>query len=243
MTKTKTIFTTTLALLFFAVAPFSVLAEIEINELEKNYLPDIENLTGTAIAEGVALDWDAIEGADSYTIYYGTESITEDNADYENQIYTEDVINYEITGLTPDVEYFFAVGAEDSTGGNFGSYNYSNEIVLIPLVAIEDEETDLLLEENSVNSVNEEEGVLNENDESEFLPEENAEIENEPEPEPEPEMFFEAEIDDVSDVEHSASVNREDAVYLEGLPQTGPGVVLALAGAAAGTYFWRRRKN
>ena len=132
MTKTK-IFSFVSAIIFaISLNVSSALAE--------DYLADVENLTGEAIPGGVTLSWDSVPNADSYTIYYGTISVSEDGGSYEDQVLAENTTSYDITDLDPEMTYYFSIAAEDLTGQYLGSYNYSNEIPLTPL-AEEDDET------------------------------------------------------------------------------------------------------
>jgi len=95
---------------------------------DEQFLPDVENLTAEVVAGGVYLTWDAVAGADSYTIYYGTQSISEDGASYENSILLGDELEYTVEDLLSETTYYFAAAADDSTGVMFGSYNYSEEV-------------------------------------------------------------------------------------------------------------------
>ena len=98
---------------------------------------------------------DLVDGADSYTIYYGTQSISEDGASYENNILLGNVNEHILEHLVPDIMYYFAVAADDSTGTYLGSYNYSEEISTIA------GEIDQIPEEDPINvEIPEEETTL-----------------------------------------------------------------------------------
>jgi len=105
------------------------------------YLADVVGLAATGVAGGIELGWNAVEGADAYTIHYGPVSIYEvADGIYSSTIELDNVTSYTATGLTADIEYFFAITAEDLAGGT-GSEFYSDEASAIPLVASEVTET------------------------------------------------------------------------------------------------------
>lgn len=118
------------ALASFVLA-FTLATPQQITLAEDQYLPDVENFAGESIPGGIKLTWNPVEGADSYTIYYGAQSISEDGASYENSVLLGNVSEYALEDLTPNITYYFATAADDSTGTHLGSYNYSEEISVV----------------------------------------------------------------------------------------------------------------
>ncbi|MCF7836372.1 fibronectin type III domain-containing protein [Candidatus Gracilibacteria bacterium] len=109
------------ALVVAMLTPFALAAD--------QTLPDVENLVAEALPDGtIKLTWDAVTGADSYTIYYGLQSISEDGSSYENDVLLGNVTTYTVENLTPDTTYYFSAAADDSKGTYLGSYNYSEEV-------------------------------------------------------------------------------------------------------------------
>ncbi len=120
-----------LALVVAMLAPFAL--------AEDQTLPDVENLVAEALSDGgVKLTWDAVTGADSYTIYYGVQSISEDGASYENDVLLGNVTTHTITGLISGTTYYFSAAADDSTGTYLGSYNYSEEVSAIAMISVDE---------------------------------------------------------------------------------------------------------
>ncbi len=95
---------------------------------EDQFIPDVENLVAEVVESGIKLMWDPVDGADSYTVYYGTQSISEDGASYENDVLLGNVTEYTVEDLIAGVTYYFSAAADDSTGTYLGSYNYSEEV-------------------------------------------------------------------------------------------------------------------
>ncbi len=126
MTKLKLLLVTTLVLLLLPLS--STQAQ------SVRYLPDVSDLVVTAGSEAVTLTWKKVAGADSYTIYYGPDSVATDGGIYAESIVTDNITQYEVTGLKAEQTYYFAVAAEDSTGTMLGSPNYSKEVTVVPLV-------------------------------------------------------------------------------------------------------------
>ncbi len=194
----------------------SLILAVPLTLAEDQYLPDVENIAGESISGGVKLMWDLVEGADSYTIYYGIQSISEDGANYENNILLGNVNEYALEDLMPDIVYYFAVAADDSTGTYLGSYNYSEEISAVagsieePLVLEEPVEEPPVLEE----------------------------------PVEEPPVLEEPEEIDISALEallrdgHTSA--GESAADPENLPQSGPATAALALVSSAGAYFWRK---
>lgn len=183
-------------------------------EESQHYLEDVKDLVGTAGVESVVLNWSAVPSADSYTIYYGTESVSVDGGDYQEQILVRDKTRAEIKDLIAEQEYFFAVAAENSSKSFLGSYNYSNEIRVVPLVKIE-----------PIKNINE------------------PKAENETGPESTAEPAAKQDPDSLKESAPStpATENPFAKAFPEKLPQSGPGLTLLLAATAA-AYFWRRKK-
>jgi hypothetical protein len=128
--KNKTLFAIMSCTLAFAMLAPLTLAE------EDQYLPDVENLTTEALPGAIKFTWDPVQGADKYTVYYGAQSISEDGANYENDVLLENVTEYIAQNLVFGTTYYFAVAADDSTGAYMGSYNYSEEVSAVPLEAV-----------------------------------------------------------------------------------------------------------
>lgn len=154
MTKTK-IFSVLITLLLSLVLPLQQALAFEWSSLkmllpatqvpeathdvapykEPSSLPDVANLHGEPIINGVILTWNPVVNANMYTIYYSQNSVVRSDQSYENQVMVEATNTHTITNLIGGTKYYFAVAAEDSTGKYLGSYNYSNEVELTPLLA------------------------------------------------------------------------------------------------------------
>lgn len=106
------------------------------------YLADVTGVTATDTTEtSVTLTWDAVDGADNYTVYYGTTPI----ADTEDYIYANDVLagnatTYTIEDLTAGTTYYISVTAENLMTLD-GSEFYSEEISVMTESAVVAEET------------------------------------------------------------------------------------------------------
>ena len=120
------------AALSVALIVFGLAAKPSHAAESETYLPDVSGLVGVAGEESVSLSWNPVENADLYTIYYGNSSVNTDGGVYDSQTLTESN-SYIVRNLTPEIEYYFAVAAEDSTGVYLGSYSYSNEVAVTPL--------------------------------------------------------------------------------------------------------------
>ncbi|MFH1546686.1 MAG: fibronectin type III domain-containing protein [Patescibacteria group bacterium] len=207
MQKTKIIFALTSFVLTLAFTASLTLAEDQ-------YLPDVENLAGEPIPGGAKLTWNPVEGADSYTIYYGIQSISEDGASYENKILLGSVNEYTLEGLMPSITYYFSVAADDSTGTYLGSYNYSEEISVVAGEAEEPENPD---------------------------PEEPVDVEDPDleniEEDPEEEVILDVELSALEDLLGGDEYTSADP---ESLPQSGPATAALALVSGAGAYFWRR---
>lgn len=188
------------------------------------YLPDVQNLEAIPIEGGVTLSWQVVEGADSYTIYYGQESVSEDEGFYENQLLVENITTYTITDLKAGEGYYFAVAAEDSSGMKFGSQNYSAEVSAVTLVisevAIGGDEQNL---ETTLESAIEEIQATEEANE---------------------EMTEEAPEEQLTTTtQNEQDQQQEIATTPETLPESGPGLGLFLATAVTSLYAWRRKQK
>jgi len=106
------------------------------------FLPDVANVSATSVPEGIKISWDAVENADRYTIYYGSNSVVEDGGSYEENITVSDMTEHTVENLLADTIYYFAVAADDSTGIYLGSYNYSNEVSTIAGEAVANPDPD-----------------------------------------------------------------------------------------------------
>ncbi|WP_246061828.1 cohesin domain-containing protein [Paenibacillus oralis] len=97
-----------------------------------NTVPDAPlNLEATAGDSNATLSWETVEGADSYTIYYGMES-----GKYTSSVSVTSVVygDYTIPGLTNGATYYFVVSAMED-GLESG---YSNEVAATPAAALAD---------------------------------------------------------------------------------------------------------
>lgn len=148
MTKTKLCSVFASIMLAFTLGLSGVIAAED--EGEAQYLPDVENLAGTAIPGGATLSWGAVDGADLYTIYYGTQSVQEDGGSYAEQVLVEEVTTHDITDLVVGTTYYFAVAADDSTGAYLGSYNYSDEVTVTVIEAAAEPEPEPIVAEDPV---------------------------------------------------------------------------------------------
>lgn len=222
--------TSTIALALLAPLAFAV----------DQYLPDVSNLQAEALPESVKLSWDAVQGADSYTIYYGTQSISQDGASYEQDILVGDVTTYTVENLDAGVEYFFAAAADDSTGVYLGSYNYSEEVSAIPEIApvADDPIVDPVISTDPVSPTTTESGT----DPFAGFVDAPAELEtvDDPmdilnqmnQPSSELEMLMQNESEHMAATEPSQTVNS--------LPQSGPATAVVALMSAAGAYAWRK---
>lgn len=135
--KHKAIALTALSAVLCAFGFSANYSSAEESAANTTYLPDVENLVGVAGNGSVALSWDAVENANSYTVYYGRNSVGSAGGSYESQA-TSTTNGFVVRNLTAGTPYYFAVAAEDTTGTYAGSYNYSDEVTATPLVAIAD---------------------------------------------------------------------------------------------------------
>jgi len=71
------------------------------------------NLSVTAGDSKVTLDWDAVSGASSYTVYWGTSTGISSSSTAITSISTD---NYTHSSLTNDTTYYYKVVAVDSSG-------------------------------------------------------------------------------------------------------------------------------
>ena len=71
------------------------------------------NLSVTAGVNKVTLDWDAVSGASSYTVYWGTSTGISSSSTAITSISTD---NYTHSSLTNDTTYYYKVAAVDSSG-------------------------------------------------------------------------------------------------------------------------------
>ena len=182
------------------------------------YLPDVENVAAVLVDEGVQITWDAVEGADQYTLYYGTESISIDGASYENSLLLGNVVEYTVAGLDPETTYYFAVAADDSTGAYLGSFNYSEEVSITTLAA--EIPVDPAAEESS-------EPVVDPAAESSIEPENDT-------PADSVEELVGGELYPAAE---------ESTTPPENLPKSGPATAAAFLISGAGAYLWRKYRS
>lgn len=117
-----------------------------VAQADSAFPSDVENLEAAPGDTKIILSWDTATdnvGVKGYKIFYGTNSVTDDNASYtEGPIDVGNVISYEVDGLTNGTAYFFAVTAYDAAGNE--SEFYSNEATTTPMAgAGENTGTDL----------------------------------------------------------------------------------------------------
>lgn len=98
---------------------------------EANQLADVKNVQATAGEASITLSWDAVPGADSYTVYYDTVSVGSTSQSYKNETTAKEP-KITLDKLTAGTKYYFAVAAEDSTGKKLGSANFSTEVSATP---------------------------------------------------------------------------------------------------------------
>ncbi|MCF7845637.1 MAG: fibronectin type III domain-containing protein [Candidatus Peribacteraceae bacterium] len=187
------------------------------------YLPDVENVAAEVVTDGIQITWDAVAGADQYTLYYGTESISVDGASYENSLILGEVVEHTVTDLDPATTYYFAVAADDSTGTYLGSFNYSEEVSATTL------ETEIL-----VDPAAEDEPVVDPAAENPTI-----------EPEPEEEVISEPEVDPVEELVGGElyPAAEEPSAPPENLPKSGPATAVAMLMSGTGAYFWRKYRK
>jgi fibronectin type 3 domain-containing protein len=88
-----------------------------------NYPAAPENMTGTAGASSVTLDWDAVTDATSYNVYRGLSS-----GDLSSKTLLVSALTataYTDTNVTSGTTYFYQVTAENSDGESDGSVEVS----------------------------------------------------------------------------------------------------------------------
>ncbi|WP_171056421.1 S-layer homology domain-containing protein, partial [Paenibacillus sinopodophylli] len=86
------------------------------------------SLQAIAGDRSVALHWQTVEHADAYEIYVATAS-----GDFSDSVATVKDTNYEVTGLTNGVTYYFAVKASNSEGSSPFSAEDSAKPATVPL--------------------------------------------------------------------------------------------------------------
>ncbi|MFH0834471.1 MAG: fibronectin type III domain-containing protein [Patescibacteria group bacterium] len=187
------------------------------------YLPDVENVAAALADNGAKITWDAVTGADQYTLYYGTTSIATDGASYENSTLLGNVTEYTLTDLTPETTYYFAVAADDSTGKYLGSFNYSQEVSITTGVAT-----------TSASQPTAPDPVVDPAAAS-ITPEPVA-----TEPTPSETNPTSDPVNDLVGGELYPSGSNEQTPPPVNLPKSGPEAAVALLLSGTGTYFWRR---
>ena len=202
------------------------------------YLDDVENVVAVSVSGGVKLSWDPVTNADFYTIYYGTQSVSEDGASYEDSLAVENVTEYVVTDLLPQTIYYFAVAADDSSGLYFGSYNYSEEVTAIAGEEIIEEE-DPIVEEEEI--IPEDETPVE--DETPIEDEITLEVDDETlvdETDPE---FNENDFVPVEEVEEVKSASQTQTQSDPNLPDSGPATAAVALISSAGAYVYRKFKK
>ena len=101
----------------------------------KAYLADVTNVVTTPGPKSVTLTWDAVTGADGYTVYYSKKSVDKEGGEYENTAPVKTGTTFTASDLDPTTAYYFAITAEDSTGKTRGSEFYSKEVSATTLAA------------------------------------------------------------------------------------------------------------
>lgn len=229
MTKTKIIAALASITLAIGLATPSVFAQADLFDLP--FLADVENVVGVAVPSGVALSWDPVLGANGYTVYYDTVSVTDPNnitGLYAEQIENIAETSYVVEDLSPGITYYFAVAAEDTTGTTQGSENYSfPEAEVTPLAAVVVEPEPVVVEPVTPEPVVTPEPIV-----PEPVDQNPAFILNIPDP-------AENQVEPMEI--HDAA--EETAADPEPLPDSGPGVALALAISTGGAYLWRKKKQ
>lgn len=234
--KNTKIFSTLAA---FALTAFAILPAFAAGE----YLPDVENVTATVVSGGIQITWDAVAGADQYTLYYGTTSINTDGATYEENVLLDDVTQYLLTGLTPETKYYLAVAADDSTGSKFGSYNYSEEIsVTTPATSGATTTTTSSTTTTTTNpsSVTPDPVVDPLADTTSTPPAAQPTIDPAPVSETEPVIETAA---DIAGQKFSASGEIEPSTEPQDLPKSGPELAIVFLMSGTGTYLWRKYRK
>jgi len=224
--KNKTLSVIASCILLFATSvPLTLAADFQ-------HISDVENLSAEALldANSVRLTWDAVADADRYTIYYGTQSISDNSAGYENDILVENVTTYTVEDLDPGTKYYFAVAADDSTGTYFGSYSYSKEkeVEVEVSMIITDDSLGLGELEISEALIAETEEVLTA-DSTDSL---NTPLGDTP-----------SSLDTLLEDYHPAASINEPAELVEELPQSGPATAALVFTSGIGAYFWRKFKK
>jgi fibronectin type 3 domain-containing protein len=90
---------------------------------ENNVPSAPQNLTGTAGASMVTLDWDAVTDATSYNVYRGLST-----GDLSSKVLLASALTataYSDTNVTSGTTYFYQVTAENSDGESSGSAEVS----------------------------------------------------------------------------------------------------------------------
>ena len=94
---------------------------------------DVENFLGTAYNGVVRLTWDGATddtGVAGYYLHYGLTSVDEPGESYDDFVDVGNVIEYSLTGLDNDAEYFFSVVAYDAEDNE--SMRWAEEVSLTP---------------------------------------------------------------------------------------------------------------
>jgi hypothetical protein len=138
MSKTilkKILFVSSMALLLcLNVTPLTKAADENVSAVDSVVPSDVENVKATAGDGSVNLTWNVATdnvGVTGYKIYYGKNSVTQDNTSYElGPVDVGNKVTYSVTGLTNGQKYYFAVTAYDAAANE--SENYSIEVSATP---------------------------------------------------------------------------------------------------------------
>ena len=96
---------------------------------------DVENVNAQPLNAAVKLSWDPSEDDASvagYDVYYGEQSIDEDDAEYPSSVDAGDALEYIVDGLENDIQYYFAVIAYDEEDPRNESVCWSIEASATP---------------------------------------------------------------------------------------------------------------
>ncbi len=225
------------ALAAFALTAFAILPAFAAGE----YLPDVENVTATVASGGIQITWNAVAGADQYTLYYGTTSINTDGATYEKSVLLDNVTRYLLTGLTPATKYYIAVAADDSTGSKFGSYNYSEEISITTPAASGATTTTTTTTDPTTTTGS---GSSNPAPVVDPLAETTSTPPTaEPTINPTPVSETEPTAENIAGQKFSASGEVEPSTEPKDLPKSGPELAIVFLMSGTGTYLWRKYRK
>ncbi len=125
-----------ISVLFFFLSLFS-LSQTQAQQQTYQPIPpaQVQNVKLTSPGNTIVVTWDKGTDQDglvvAYKIYYGTTSVKDENASYQNEIKVDggETTSFTLTNLTPGMIYYVAVTALDDEGNE--SDNYSVEISIV----------------------------------------------------------------------------------------------------------------